>query len=80
MGCSASGEDWASDAAPQGRSRRNNSEVRIGPGGGVSGAGGVMNYQHEEFRLIAGMAGVVLVTSIVLLAPLVAELLRTALL
>ncbi len=46
---------------------------------GVSGAGGGMDYQHEEVRLILGMAGVVVVTMIVLLAPFVAEMLRAAL-
>jgi hypothetical protein len=42
---------------------------------GVIVSGGAMDHHREEFRLLLGMAGIVLVTLVVLLLPLLIQLL-----
>jgi hypothetical protein len=49
--------------------------VRIGAGCVVRRIGDEMSDRGEEIRLILGMAGVVAVTAIVLLTPLLSDLL-----
>jgi hypothetical protein len=44
---------------------------------GVRASGGLMDKHREEFRMLLGMAGIVLITLTVLLTPIVVELLVT---